>query len=133
MTHALIWHLATYAEEPNTNGFPSPYQHRLIALAGLAADLGETPTVRVWASLRNEPVPLLERLDAELGLVDEMVTLNGRNFGLPVLRCNALAHSAVLENLSYLPHLDLADEIIGGFSVLTNVFGLPGRARWSVH
>lgn len=132
MSHSLIWHPATYAADPGTNGFPAPHLHRLIAVAGVAVDLGEVPEVRVWATLRKKPEGLLHRLDTEFGQVDETVTLSGVNFGLPVIRCNALQRGVVLENFSHLPHLDLAEEIIGGFDVLSRVFDLPPRARLDV-
>ncbi len=132
MTCSLIWHLATYTEGFGSNGFPEPHRHRLISLAGISVDLGEHPEARIWAVLSKEPAKLLLRLDQELGQVDEIVTLNGANFGLPVIRCNALTHDVVLENFAHPPHLDLAEEIIGGFDTLTNVFNLPARAKLDV-
>jgi len=134
LTHSLIWHPATYVKEFDSNGFPPPHLHRLISLAGLSVEWWDTtpPVVRLWATLRNDPTPLLQRFDAELATADEMVTLSGVRFGLPVLRCNALSQSVVMENFVHKPHFDLAEEIGGGFDVLTKVFGLPARARLDV-
>jgi hypothetical protein len=144
MTHALYWHLATHAPDADIDFFPPPYMHKLIALGAIEED-GDN--LQVWANVSMDPTKLLDRLEGAVGEAHAVYTFRGNQFGLPVVRSNAIrsnyqAATAIGKIESKLiPHYDVS-EIINqglypsggcvGMGEMTDIFGLPNRPKLDV-
>lgn len=95
MTHStLYWHCATYAPDAS-GGYRPAIEHKLIAVAGIEVEDDETDengsglTANVWGTMSPDPRKMLHRFSKAFATTNQLVSLYGNNFGLPVMWANA--------------------------------------------